>query len=289
MINRLSRLLVLGAGMTAAALMAGTVQAASAADAHYGECKVTGKWASHPFKPVIPGQLTVEVNMPAPGWWNGNSPDTIKSGYEYCMAANIAYRAGIPKVKVKNVAWDGLVAGQTKNFDLALSEISITDKRKKVVDFSVPYFESTMGVLVRKGEHVTPENIRDKLIGVEGGSTGASFVTDKIKPMKPARQFSGEAGLFTALAAHQIQVAVTDTSIVLAQQGKSHGRLVVVGQYDTGETYGALYPKGSKNQQMMNTIIESLIKDGTLKKLGDKYLAAAWGASPNSIPTWKLP
>ncbi|AOV16449.1 ABC transporter substrate-binding protein [Acidihalobacter aeolianus] len=287
MSNRVKRNWVLGAGLATVLLAAG-MQSAMAAP-HYGECKVTGKWASHPFKPVIPGQLTVEVNMPAPGWWNGNSPDTIKSGYEYCMAANIAYRAGIPKVKVKNVAWDGLVAGQTKNFDLALSEISITPQRKKVVDFSVPYFESTMGVLVRKGEHVTSGNIRDKLIGVEGGSTGASFVTDKIKPMKPARQFSGEAGLFTALAAHQIQVAVTDTSIVLAQQGKSHGRLVVVGQYDTGETYGALYPKGSKNEKVMNTIIESLIKDGTLKKLGDKYLAAAWGASPNSIPTWKLP
>ena len=52
---------------------------------------------------------------------------------------------------VVNVAWDALVAGQTKDFDLALSEISITDERKKVVDFSVPYFNSDIGVLVKKG------------------------------------------------------------------------------------------------------------------------------------------
>jgi polar amino acid transport system substrate-binding protein len=278
----------LGMGVAAAVLAAGVSQTAFAANVHYGDCKVTGKWASHPIKPAIPGQLTVEVNLPAPGWWNGNSPDTIKSGYEYCMAANIAYRAGLPKLKVKNVGWDGLVAGQTKNFDLALSEISITPKRAKVVDFSVPYFSSTMGVLVRKGAHVTPENIRNMVIAVQGGSTGASFVQNKLKPTKQVRVFSGEAAQFTSLAAHQVDVAVNDTSIVLAQQGKSHGMLKVVGQYNTGETYGALYPKGSKNEKALNAIIESLIKDGTLKALADKYLAAAWGASPTSVPMWTL-
>ncbi|APZ44490.1 amino acid ABC transporter substrate-binding protein [Acidihalobacter ferrooxydans] len=275
-------------GVAAVVLAAGVVQNAYAAKAQYGDCKVTGKWASDPIKPAIPGQLTVEVNLPAPGWWNGNSPSTIKSGYEYCMAANIAYRAGLPKLVVKNVGWDGLVAGQTKNFDLALSEISITPKRAKVVQFSTPYFESTMGVLVRKGSHVTQDNIRDQVIGVQGGTTGASFVANKLKPTKQVRVFSGEAAQFTALAARQVGVAVNDTSIVLAQQGKSHGMLHVVGQYDTGESYGALFPKNSPNVKAVDKMIKDMIHDGTLKMLADKYLAAAWGASPNSVPTWTL-
>lgn len=285
---RTRRAFVLGAALTAAVSMGLAAAPAGAAGVKYGSCEITGKWASHPFKPAIPGQLTVEVNLPAPGWWNGDSPATIKSGYEYCMAANIAYRAGLKKLVVKNVGWDGLVAGQTKNFDLALSEISITPKRKKVVDFSTPYFSSTMGVLVRKGAHVTAENIASKVIGVQGGTTGATFVADKIKPTKQVRVFSGEAAQFTALAAHQIDVAVNDTSIVLAQQGKSHGKLTVVGQYDTGESYGALYPRGSKNEKVLNTIIGSLMKDGTLDKLANKYLAAAWGASPTSVPMWTV-
>ena len=58
---------------------------------------------------------------------------------------------GWTRSQVVNVAWDALVAGQTKDFDFALSEISITDERKKVVDFSVPYFRSDIGVLVKKG------------------------------------------------------------------------------------------------------------------------------------------
>ncbi len=103
-----------------------------------GNCEVTGTKGSDPIKPVVPGQLTVQTTLPAPAWWNGDSPDTMKDGYEYCMAVDMAYRAGLDKVKVVNVSFDALVAAQTKDFDIALAEISITDKRKKVVDFSTP-------------------------------------------------------------------------------------------------------------------------------------------------------
>src|SRR5215475_6685947 len=129
---------VLGSAL-AVTMMLAAAPVASSADM-IGNCELTGKKGEFPLTPAKAGQLTVEVNLPAPGWWNGNTPDDIKDGYEYCMAANIAHRAGLDKVEAVNVAWDALVAGQTKDFDLALSEISITDERKKVVDFSVPYF-----------------------------------------------------------------------------------------------------------------------------------------------------
>jgi polar amino acid transport system substrate-binding protein len=62
---------------------------------------------------------------------------------------------------------------------------------------------------------------------------------------------------------------------------------VVVGQYSTGETYGALYPKASPNGKILDQIIQALIDDGTLKALSAKYLAGAWGADPATIPYFK--
>ncbi len=252
-----------------------------------GNCKLTGKKGETPIKPAIAGQLTVEVNLPAVGWWNGDTPDSIKDGYEYCMAANIAHRAGLDKVKVKNVAWDALVAGQTKDFDLALSEISITPERAKVVDFSVPYFSSDIGVMVKKGTKLNSMSIKKARIGVQQATTGADFVTKKLKPMKPVKVFPDTSSMFTALQAGQIDAAMTDTSIVLAQAGQSHGLFQVVGQYHTGETYGALYPKGSANEKALDKIITTLKKDGTLKALSAKYLAAAWGSDPGKVPYFK--
>ncbi len=271
------------AGIVLAIALPGPVFAASM----IGNCTLTGKKGETPIKPAIAGQLTVEVNLPAVGWWNGDTPDSIKDGYEYCMAANIAHRAGLDKVVVKNVAWDALVAGQTKDFDLALSEISITAERAKVVDFSVPYFSSDIGVMVKKGTKLTSTSIKKARIGVQQATTGAAFVADKLKPMTTPKVFPDTSSMFTSLQAGQIDAAMTDTSIVLAQAGQSHGLFEVVGQYHTGETYGALYPKGSANEKKLDKIITALMKDGTLKKLAAKYLAAAWGSDPTKVPYFK--
>lgn len=280
-----ARTSALCAAFAATVVLAGMASPAQAQT--YGTCTITGKKGSMPLTPAIPGQLTVEVALPAPGWWNGDTPATIKDGYEYCMAANIAYRAGLDKVAVVNVSWESLIAGQTKNYDLSLSEASITPERKKVVDFSTPYFNSDIGVLIKSNAKVDASNVRNTRIGVHQGTTGADFAANVLKPTQPIKVFPDTAGMFTALAAGQIDVALSDTAYVLGQAANSHGTMKVVGQYTTGETYGAIYPKASANEENFNKIIQAMADDGTLKMLTKKYLAAAWGADPTKIPYWK--
>lgn len=251
-----------------------------------GNCEVTGKKGSDPIKPAVAGQLTVQTTLPAPAWWNGDSPDAMKDGYEYCMAINMAYRAGLDKVKVVNVSFDALVAAQTKDFDIALAEISITDKRKKVVDFSTPYFDSDIGVAVKKGTKYSADTVKDMRFGVMQGTTGANFVDQKLKP-KEVKVFSDTGVLSTALMSNQIDAALHDTSIMLGVATNSHGMIGVPYQYTTGESYGALYPKGSPNETVFNKMIEDMKKDGTLAGLSKKYLADAWGADPAQIPYLK--
>ena len=257
------------------------------AAATMGGCELYGGAGPTSITPAKPGQLTVEVNLPAPGWWNGDTPDTIQDGYEFCLAANIANRLGLKGIEVVNVAWEALVAGQTKAFDLALSQISITDERKQVVDFSVPYFSSDIGVLTKTGATVTSAGMKDLRIGVQQGTTGADFVQGKVKPTTDAKIFPDTPSMFTALQARQIDVAMTDTAIVLGQASASNGLFAVVGQYATGETYGALYPKGSANRAALDKVLQSLIDDGSTKKLSAKYLAASWGVDPSTIPYFK--
>ena len=50
------------------------------------------------------------------------------------------------------------------------------------------------------------------------------------------------------------------------------------------ETYGALYPKGGANNATFDKIIQSMIDDGTVSKLADKYLASVWGKDPAKVP-----
>jgi polar amino acid transport system substrate-binding protein len=273
--------------LAAAAILAlGCTNAAIAAD-KIGNCELTGKKGSVPVSTVMPGQVTVQVALPAPGWYNGDTPETIKDGYEYCMAAIMAHRAGFDKLAIVNATWDSLIAGQTRNYDFALSEATITEARKKVVSFSIPYFSSDLGVLVKKGTKVDEKTIKDMRIGVHQGTTGADFAANVIKPTKPISTFPDTPSMFVALAAGQIDVVLTDTAYVLGQAAKSNGMMVTVGQYSTGEEYGAVYPKDSPNKEKWDKIIQSMKDDGTLKKLAQKYLAESWGADPTKIPYWK--
>ena len=269
--------------LLAAAAILAMATAASAANM-IGNCEVTGEKGSLAIaNPAKAGVFTVAVSLPAPIWWNGDTPETIKDGMEYCMAAEIAWRAGYDKLEVMNVEWDPLIAGQSSGYDMAMSEISITDDRKKVHDFSVPYFSSDIAVLTRADTPVDNITIKKAKIGVQQATTGAAFATDKLG-ITDIQVYPDQGPMFAALRAGQIDAAITDTSITLAEELSTKGASKVVGQYKTGESYGAIYPKGNANNPAIDKIITAMLADGSIAKMGAKYLAAAWGKDPVSIP-----
>jgi polar amino acid transport system substrate-binding protein len=264
-----------------------TDQSGGGGPATYGNCKITSKTNSIKITPVTAGTLTVETTLPAQGWWNGTTPESIKDGYEYCMAAELANMAGLSKVAVKNVSFDQLVAGHTNDYDLALAEITITPERAKVVDFSIPYFESNIGVLVQKGADVTESNITSKSCAAYSGTTSVTFLQDKLH-CASMKVYPDSQTLYQGLLSGQVDADFLDTAIVLAE-AKATGKLDVVGQYNTGETYGAIYPKGSANEDAFNTGIKTMKTDGTLDGLSKTYLGPAFGGDPNDVPVWNLP
>ena len=259
----------------------------SSSGGDFGDCKVTSKKNSIKIKPAKSGTLTVETTLPAQGWWNGTTPQSIKSGYEYCFAANLANAAGLKSVTVKNVSFDQLVAGRTNNFDIALAEISITDERKKVVDFSVPYFDSNIGVLTKKGAGITADNITSKKCAAYSGTTSVPFIQDKLK-CSSTKVYPDNQTLYQSVLSGQSDAAFLDTAIVLAEAKATGGKLEVAGQYETGEKYGAIYPKGSGNEDALDKGISTMLSDGTTDKLSKDYLGPAFGGDPSAVPVWTI-
>lgn len=274
----------LGAGLLLALLLLRDFAEPAQAAPAYGNCKVFGKPGSVKLTTVVPGALSVRPDLPAPGWWNGDSPDTIKDGFEYCMAANMAYRAGLDRVIVVSRSFAQILTGQAKGFDIALSQITITDARKKVVNFTAPYYSSDQGVLVKTGTKVDKDTIKKMRLAVEGGTTTLQFVLEKIKPLQSPRVFPQTAPMYAALAAGQVDAVLFDTPTVLAQAKQSHGAFQVVGRYDMGEKWGGLVNKDSPNLAVFNKLIDDFQKDGTLKQLTDSYLTPGLGMDPAKLP-----
>jgi polar amino acid transport system substrate-binding protein len=233
------------------------------------------------FKPVTPDTLTVVTSLPGPGFWNGDDPNAITGGYEYEIAKALQEGLKMGDLKVVNVSFDQLVAGQVGDYDVALSQVTITDDRKKVVDFTDPYFESDQGVLVKAGTKVaTVEDAKALQWGVQSGTTGSDFVTDVLKPKKEAQVFQDLSAGFAALEAGQVDAFMMDTAIVLSQAKESGGAQEVVAQFKTGEQYGGILPKGSDNADAINGVITKLKDDGSLSAFAKKWL----GGDPSSIP-----
>jgi len=252
----------------------------------YGNCKVSGQRGSVKLVTLVPGALSVRPDLPAPGWWNGDSPDTIKDGFEYCMAANMAYRAGLDRVIVVNRSFAQLLTGQAKGFDIALSQITITDDRRKVVDFTHPYYSSDQGVLVKTGTKVDKTSIKKLRLAVEQGTTTFDYVMDHIKPTQTPRVFPQTAPMFAALAAGQVDAVLYDTPTVLARAKQSHGAFQVAGRYDMGEKWGGLVNKGSPNLAAFNKLIDDFRNDGTFQKLTETYLTPGLGVDPAKLPVF---
>jgi polar amino acid transport system substrate-binding protein len=202
------------------------------------------------------------------------------------MAAELANMAGLSKLVIKNVSFDQLVAGHTNNFDIALAEISITPERAQVVDFSTPYFDSNIGVLVKKGADVTEDNINTKKCAAYSGTTSVPFIQDKLSC--DVKIYPDSQTLYQGLLSGQVDADFLDTAIVLAEAKQTGDQLEVVGQYKTGEKYGAIYPKGSANEDALNQGIKTLLDDGTLDTLSKDYLGPAFGGDPASVPIWTV-
>jgi polar amino acid transport system substrate-binding protein len=269
--------------LLAAAMMMGFTASALAADM-IGNCELSGQKGSIPIaNPAKPGQLTVLTSLPAPVWWNGDAVETVKDGMEYCLAAEIAWRAGYDKLEIVNTSWEAFIGNQATDYDVGFAQTSITDERKKVFDFTTPYFNSDMGVITRADAPVDGNSVKTAKIGIQQGTTGAAFAQEKLG-VKDPQIFADQGEMFAALRAGQVDAAITDTSITLAEEKASGGKSIVIGQYKTGETYGGIMQKGNANNETVSKIIQSIVDDGTMAKLGAKYLAAQWGKDPASIP-----
>lgn len=267
----------------AASLGAALFALAASAAADFGKCEVTGERGSITLTTVVPGALSVRPILSSPGWWNGDSLDTIQDGFEYCLAATMAYRAGLDRVILVNRSFPQIITGQAKGFDIALSEITITDERRKVVDFTQPYFSSDQGILVKSGTKVGQQSLRTLRYAVQQGTGAYAYVTERIKPAPTPKVFVDTATMYAALAAGQVDAVIYDTPNVLFRAKKSNGLFEVAGRFDTGEKWGGLVNKGSPNLDAFNKLIDDFRKDGTLDRLAAKYLTPALGEDPAKL------
>lgn len=170
------------------------------------------------------------------------------------------------EIQVEDMKFDAIIAAiKTGKGDIAASGLTITEERKREVDFTLPYVTARQVIIVRKG---FPEFTRDEMknfsIGVQHGTTGDLYVAQNIT--QPQR-FDDGALAIAALVREKLDVVVLDQDPALVHVSKNPG-LVILPEALTFEEYAFAIAKGNPDLlKMLNETIAAMHEDGTVESV----------------------
>jgi polar amino acid transport system substrate-binding protein len=194
------------------------------------------------------------------------------SGFDIELIAAIGERIG-REVEIVEAGFDALTSGAAMaagQCEVAIAAMTITAERAEQIDFSDVYYESVQSLLVPQGSAIT--SIADLgaglRVGVQSGTTGEEYAIENV-PGADIVGFENPGDLLTALVAGTLDAVLQDAPV--NETHAASNPTVVIETYDTGESYGIAFAKGSPLVAEVNAALAALRADGTYDALFDKY------------------
>jgi len=234
---------------------------------------------------ITEGKLTIATGEPAYFPWVIDDKPESAEGFEgavaYAVAKQLGFEAG--DVTWVRTTFDSAVTPGKKNFDFNLQQFSITEDRKKAVDFSSPYYTAPQAIVSFKGSKIegktTLAELKSAKLGAAVGTTSLDAIENQIG-IKP-QVFNDNAAGVSALKNKQIDGLVVDLPTAFYLSGVEVPNGLIVGQLPStgeGDQFGLLLSKGSKLTACVTGAVDAITTDGTLATITDKWLATDAGA-----------
>jgi polar amino acid transport system substrate-binding protein len=205
----------------------------------------------------------------------------VPTGFDVDLVREVADRLGLD-LDMVDTAFDDIASGESLNkgrCDVAISAMTITGERARVLNFSSPYFDAAQAMVVAKGSDVARlDDLAGKKIGVQGGTTGELYVTDNAPDDAQVVAFEDAAAMGAAMENGQVVATVYDNTVV-GDVIEANPDLEVATEFDTGEQYGMAVRRNGNVEllQVINDVLAGLKRDG-----GYDEIYAAWFGSTRS-------
>ena len=223
------------------------------------------------------GKLIMSTNAEFPPYEMKNDSDEF-IGIDVEIAEAIAAKLGLELV-IDDMSFDAArMAVQQGKSDMVMSGVSVTDKRKLVMDFSDSYATSTLVVIVKEGSDVTLDNMGEKMIGAQRGTTGYIYASDTPENggygEDHVTAFETDAAAIEALKNGQIDCSLIDNAHAKEHLAAHAGLAILEGEW-VEEQYAIGLPKGNTElKTAINKALAELKADGTLDTIVAKYIKA---------------
>ncbi len=195
-------------------------------------------------------------------------------GFDMEIIAEVAKRAGFD-YKLQTMDFNGIIpALQTGNVDIAIAGITITEERGKIVDFSDPYYDSGLRILVREdNDDVTDlADLEGKKIGTKIGSTSYDFLMKNLDKNDGVTPYPGSSDMYMALMSRSMDAVLYDSpNVGYFARTKGEGKVKTIGPLYEGQQYGIALRKGNEWIDKVNEALGSIREDGTYKTIYEKW------------------
>jgi glutamine transport system substrate-binding protein len=199
-------------------------------------------------------------------------------GFDMDILREIADRAGF-ELDLRTMDFNGIIpAVQTGNAELAIAGITITDEREKIVDFSDPYYDSGLRILVPANNDSVDEisDLEGMSIGTKIGSTSYDFLQESLGDTADIKPYPGSADMYMALMGGSVDAVFYDApNVGYFAQTQGKGRAKVVGPLYEGQQYGIAFTSGSKWLEPSNKALAAMKEDGTYDEIYKKWFGEA--------------
>ncbi|MQT11471.1 transporter substrate-binding domain-containing protein [Segnochrobactrum spirostomi] len=219
----------------------------------------------------------------AAGQWEGFEVDLIKA---------LCDKLKPDTCELKETAWDGIIPALTsKKIDVIFASMSITDERKKTIDFSIPYYNTPAAVVAEKDSTITtdPKSFEGKTVGVQTATIHANFADQKLKGIAEIKIYNTQDEANSDLAAGRIDATIADSAalepFLATEAGKGYAFKGFFDKADPiwGAGVGAGIRKGDTELlNKINKAIREIYADGTYEKIEKKYFTYDVATPPKS-------
>ena len=182
------------------------------------------------------------------------------------------------EIKIENTAWDGLIPSlQTGTADLVISSMTIRPDRQEQVDFSDPYANALLAVLVSKNakaESIEDLNQEGKKLAVKSGSTGHLYAESNLKKAE-VMALPDESACVTEVAQGRADGFIYDQLTIYRNWQKNLDTTdAIFIPFQEPEKWGIAVQKGNKELLLqVNAFLKKFREEGGYDKLAETYLA----------------
>lgn len=234
--------------------------------------------------------LTVGANIGNVPWEFEDASGKV-TGFEIDLVNEIAKRLG-KSVEFVNTPFAGLFpAVQSGRINMAVSSITITEKRLASVTFAQPYYDSDQSLTVAAASGITGlKGMAGKVVGVDTGSTGDMWADAHKGEYKlgEIRRFEGLQPAMLDLVAGRVDGYISDIPALL-YYAKDKPELKVVERIPTGEKYSIMFNKGDPLATEVNTVITTLKGEGFIAKLHETWFGAKAEDTTSTVAVLDMP